>query len=658
MSSNGTTEIVETFYKLFAGRTSAYAIKTLRKDGSKVFVPHRDREGHDLSFTQDVCWSHLIGKKSVGGYPLDEDDKVIWAAVDFDGKRGDVFKDSLTVKKTLAEKAGIISWREISQSGKGIHLWIFFDDKIQAKIVRHVIGEFIPEFYVGIDQRATSLDRLFPNQDKIMGGYGNLCALPLNGKKLTEQGKTVFIDDENKPFEDQKQILQKIYDSRNKPIVLLELAKTIKPKERFGTSTTVSNLVPGGIKLLSPAGCAWLRSAYERSEELSEPEWREALVQFSKVEGGAHLAQKFSEPYKDYDPEDVKTKFEGIVAKNPPPQRCETIWKNFGDCGKRCAHLKVHHPWELAKVPLTMLQKEGKGKIYSVRELVPKLKDSVQEVLSGKRTGFAWGYPPLDDATELRPRNLIVVAARQGMGKSGVMIDVSYMGAKIGIPQFIFSREMAHEELMFRYLARSSEIDHSVITTGRLGKIDVERLEEHYTELEQLPIYIDDSTTHLDKMLDNAGELIYKYGHGPIWVDYLQLIRKENGESKKEAVDRAVDAYKEMAKILEVPVVALAQLNRSEEFAEGDDDLDSWLKDSGDIEQTSDVIHYLRGPRGPGIIERRWRLHKERHRASGINFKFLLNQGIFRYDAQGFWRNLPLSDEDIEDDVGLGFDEL
>jgi len=657
MSNNGLADITQIFYDLFASRTDVYAIKILRKDGAKIFVPHRDRDGNDSQFTKDVCWAHLMGKKSIGGYPLNKDNTVIWAAIDFDGKRGDAFTDSLIVKKTLAEKAGLISWREISQSGKGIHLWIFFNNKIQAKIVRHVLGEFIPEFYDPIDSRSTSLDRLFPNQDTILGGYGNLCGLPLNGKLLIDEHKTVFINDENTPYKDQKDILRQIYTSRNNPVVLLELAKTIKPKAR-SQSSQVSNLVPGGIKLLSPVGCAWLRSAFQRAETLSEPEWREALVQFSKLEGGEHLAQKFSEPYKDYDPNDVKKKFETIAAKNPPPQRCETIWKNFGDCGKRCAHLNVHHPWELAKVSLTALKREGKGKIYTIKELIPGLKESVQEVVEGKRTGFAWGYPPLDDATELRPRNLIIVAARQGIGKSGIMVDVSYMGAKANIPQYIFSREMAHEELMFRYLARASEIDHSIITVGRLGKPELATLEDIYKTLSPLPIYIDDTTLNLDKMLDIAGELIYKHGHGPIWVDYLQLIHKENRESKKEAVDRAVDAYKEMSKLLEVPVIAIAQLNRMEEFAEGDDDLDSWLKDSGDIEQTADVIHYIRGPRGPGTIERRWRLHKERHRASGINFKFLLHQGIFKYEAQGFWRNLAVSEEDIEDNVGLGFDAL
>ena len=648
-------EYVKLFKDLFEGRSESYAIKFTKDDGNKFFIPHRDREGRDLPFTEEICLKHLSGEVSLGSYPLNLDDTVRWAAIDFDGKKGDALKDAVEVKKAIEIQLGLVCWLERSQGGKGIHIWIFFDDKIKAKLVRGVIGSVIPEYNVSLEQRQTSFDRLFPHQDTTMGGYGNLCGLPLNGPELIKQEKTIFIDDSGKSFSNQWDILQQIHAQRNSAKIVENLAKSIKVPIK-SKILPILQTVSGGSKLLSPVGCAWLRSAYSRAKDLSEPEWREALVQFSRIEGGEMLAQKFSEPYANYNSEEVKQKFADIVKRQSPPMLCTTLWERFGWCGKNCSPLGVTHPWELAKIPLSTLQEQNKGKVYSLKELTPVVKNTVSEIIEGKRIGFAWGYPYLDDATELRPRNLIIFAARRSQGKTAVMLDVSFMGASRGIPQYIFSKEMAHEELMLRYLSRSSEIDHSILITGKVGKAELKTINQTYANLESLPIFIDDSTNDLDKMLDTAGELVHRHGVGNIWIDYLQLIRKQNRESKKEAVDRALDSYKQMAKILEVPVIALAQLNRLEEFAEGDDDLDSWLKDSGDIEQTADVIHYLRGPLGPGTVPKRWRLHKERHRASGINFRFNLHQGIFKFESLGLWNQLAVSQEDI--DVDLGLDEL
>jgi hypothetical protein len=113
-----------------------------------------------------------------------------------------------------------------------------------------------------------------------------------------------------------------------------------------------------------------------------------------------------------------------------------------------------------------------------------------------------------------------------------------------------------------------------------------------------------------------------------------------------------------MARILKSPLIALAQLNRSEETFEGDEDLDSFLKDSGNIEQDTDTIHYLRGSIKPGVVTRKWRLHKDRNRASGLNFKFLLHQGVFRFEPVGDWTPHADSDGQHEFEEGNGFDTI
>jgi replicative DNA helicase len=100
---------------------------------------------------------------------------------------------------------------------------------------------------------------------------------------------------------------------------------------------------------------------------------------------------------------------------------------------------------------------------------------------------------------------------------------------------------------------------------------------------------------------------------------------------------------------LDVPVIALAQLNRDEEKSESDTELDAWLKDSGNIEQDSDVIHYLRGKQGRGPLIRKWRIHKERFRAGGINFKFVFEPHIYKFTPVGEWL-------DETEDSSLGFE--
>ncbi len=640
-------EVTKAMMELFRGRGNSYAIKIPKKDGGKLFIPHRDPVTHqDYLLTEQVMNDHLEGKISIGIYPIDQDDTVHWAAVDFDGKRGEPLKDATVVKKLFAERFGIISWLEASQSGKGIHLWVFFNQPIPARTVRKILGTCIPEFYER-GEKQTSFDRLFPVQDSAGGAYGNLCALPLNGPDLVKNGRTAFLTENGKIAELQSELILEMYASRNDVAVLREASKKLPELKTYKAKqlSTVQQ-IPGGTKLLCPQGCAWLRNCKERSQTLEYPEWYAALTQFAKVEDGELLAHRFSEDNTGYSAAGTAKQFEQ-AKKADKPLLCTTIWEKFGDCGKRCEHLGVKAPWQLAKVPLAKLDVGNKGKVYSGSEIADMSIDLTKEIAEGKKIGFTWGYDVLDDATELRPGNLIVVAARRSMGKTAWMVDVAASSIQRQDTPLIFSIEMSVLELGMRFLANISGVDHTLITTGKLDENQWKEVLKAKDILDQTPLFIDDSTRDLDRMLDNAGEFVYRHGKGPIWVDYLQLVKRSGNESKKEAVDRALDAYKQMAKILEVPVISLAQMNRSEEMSESDVDLDQWLKDSGDIEQTSDVILYIRGPRGPGTIARKISLHKDRHRAGGSVFSFNLEQSLFRFSSARKWEPQDETDENI-----------
>jgi hypothetical protein len=639
-------------YELFQGRRSSYAVKFAKEGGGKLFAPDRGAGDKDLELTKDVFERHLTGDISIGIYFLDENDEVKCAAIDFDGKRGDPLADAKAIKKNLEQQMGLRSWLERSQGGTGIHLWLFFDGKIPARVVRNVVGTCIPEFNVPVAKRATSFDRMFPHQDTAKSKYGNLCGIPLNGRSLVQQGRTVFLDENGDVLPNQTEVIIKALATRNSSDLVRNTAKDLPfPEKEYKVK---HNKVAGGFKVFSPYGCRWLYDAYRRADTLSEEEWHAALCQFAQLEQGEAIAHKFSEPYPKYSFEETQKKFLH-AAEVGLPMKIDTVQEKFPSaCGDRCVckEFGLNYPWQVATIPLNKLEVSTKGHFYTAPKLAASALKITTEIAEGQRLGFPWGYDSLDDHTELRPKNLIIVAARRSIGKTACMIDASVRGAERGIPQYIMSIEMSYEELALRYLARISGVDHTLLITGRMDEITWPKVREAQSKFMNLPIFVNDTTRDLDQMLDSIGEMVFKYGQGCVWVDYLQLVIPQPRESKKAAVDRMVLGYKEMGKILDVPVIALAQLNRMEEQAEGDDDLDSWLKDSGEIEQTADAIHYLRGKLTPGVAIRKWRLHKERSRPSGLNFKFELDQSIFKFEPAGIWS--PAAELDGMNEIGLG----
>jgi hypothetical protein len=651
-------ETAQLMFELFKGRRSAFARKVMKLDGGKIFLPARDGEEQDIPLTPKVMENHLEGTVSVGVYVIDKD-VVQFAVLDFDGKRGDVFNDALTAKNTLQRELGLVSWMERSQSGKGMHLWMFFDEPIKAATVRRVLGPHIPEFNIPGEERKTSFDRMFPVQDEVVDGYGSLVALPLNGSKLIKEGKTVFVDSTNNPLKQQSAVLESIFDNLNTAESVRDVAKTMPKQEVPKNLMRRRKRLYGGMKLLSPYGCQWLRGMLEKDvvDDMSESQWHAALGQFAKFENGEVLAHYFSSKSAKYEQSQTQRKFEQAVKTNIA-MKCDTIHAEFGQCEKcTCQDLGLKYPFELARIPLEKLEQTQSGKVYSGRDLADIALKAAREVDDGQRIGFAWGYDVLDDATELRPKELIIVAARRSMGKTGVIIDASLRGAMRGEPQYVFSLEMSNEALALRYLARMSEVDLTRITTGKLQTEDWQKVNSAAEQLRNLPIYLDDTTRMVEQMLDRVGELVFLHGQGPMWIDYLQLVRKQGRESQKEAVDSVIYAYKNIANIVDIPVVSLAQFNRTEEQYEGSGDLDSWLKDTGNIEQHADVIHYIRGRQAIGKCTRRWRIHKERNRAGSINFDFELDQCIFKWTPRGLWTDKSEEDTLYEDEAN-GFDGI
>ncbi len=222
-----TAEKVALFRRLFRGRTDVYPIrweaKTSGKSGYSPACANEWRTGvcekprikcGDCSnrllipLSDAVIYDHLAGEHTVGVYPLLEDDNCYFLAVDFDEAE---WKEDARAFMQSCEALGVPAALEISRSGKGAHVWVFFAGRVSARDARRLGTAIISSTCSSTRQlKLESYDRLFPNQDTMpKGGFGNLIALPLQ-KGPREQGFSVFVGNDLQPYPDQWAFLASI----------------------------------------------------------------------------------------------------------------------------------------------------------------------------------------------------------------------------------------------------------------------------------------------------------------------------------------------------------------------------------------------------------------------------------------------------------------
>ncbi len=222
-----TEQQLELYMSLFQGRTDVYA-RRWEKEGRSGYSPayefnwdefmtHKGRGGSMKDFenkkliplTRDVVKKHLLGQHVVGIYPILPENTSYFIAADFDGENW--LADSKLYLKACA-KVGLSVYLERSRSGNGGHVWIFFSESYPCYKSRQITLELIRKaFHISEFEKEVSFDRLFPNQDTLSkAGFGNLIALPFQGKSVANNN-SVFIDPEStKPFPDQWKFLENI----------------------------------------------------------------------------------------------------------------------------------------------------------------------------------------------------------------------------------------------------------------------------------------------------------------------------------------------------------------------------------------------------------------------------------------------------------------
>ena len=223
---------------------------------------------------------------------------------------------------------------------------------------------------------------------------------------------------------------------------------------------------------------------------------------------------------------------------------------------------------------------------------IEQLYDSADSV-----SGLRCGFHELDKMLSgLQKADLVIVAGRPSMGKTAFTLNMAQnVGLRGKKPVAIFSLEMSRAQLAMRMLCSEGRIDSNKLRSGQLTEQDWIRLTRAAGELSDAPIYIDD-TAQLSvlEMRAKARRLKARHGLDLIIVDYLQLMR---GHGKVESREREISdisrALKGMAKELDVPVIALSQLNRAVEARQDKRPMMVDLRESGAIEQDADVISFI-----------------------------------------------------------------
>jgi replicative DNA helicase len=217
----------------------------------------------------------------------------------------------------------------------------------------------------------------------------------------------------------------------------------------------------------------------------------------------------------------------------------------------------------------------------------------------GDRTGVTSGYRDIDDYTAgWQPGNLIILAARPAMGKTSMALNMAVAAAKDEKkPVAVFSLEMTKQELVERLLSSEAKLDASKLRRGAIADRDWEKIGHAMGVLHELPIYLDDTgAPTVTEIRSRLRRLKSAHGLGCVFIDYLQLVRPAllgKNVNRNEELSDICRTLKATAKDLEVPIIALAQLNRAVETRQDKRPLLSDLRDSGAIEQEADIVSFL-----------------------------------------------------------------
>ncbi len=240
-----------------------------------------------------------------------------------------------------------------------------------------------------------------------------------------------------------------------------------------------------------------------------------------------------------------------------------------------------------------------KTTFFSLKDVIKDSFEMIEHLYDKKEaiTGLPSGFKDLDELTTgFQKGDLIIIGGRPSMGKTAFALNIAqYVGVERGEPVAIFSLEMSRRQLALRLLCAEAMVDSKKVQRGFIKKEDWHKLTSAAGRLAEAPIFIDDSSNiSVLEMRAKARRLKAEHGLSLVIVDYLQLMRGRGGvERREQEISEISRSLKALAKELDVPVIALSQLNRAVEQRQDKIPTLADLRESGAIEQDADVILFL-----------------------------------------------------------------
>lgn len=247
----------------------------------------------------------------------------------------------------------------------------------------------------------------------------------------------------------------------------------------------------------------------------------------------------------------------------------------------------------------SVTEKRMRSSYFQIKDVVKKSIEAIERFQEYREpvTGVPSGYIDLDRLTAgFQPSDLIIIAARPSMGKTALALCIARNAAmKAGVPVGLFSLEMSKEQLAMRLLCAEARVDSHKIRTGFLSQQECVKMLTAAGAFAEVPMYIDDTPAiSALELRAKARRMMADRGLGLVIVDYLQLMRgRESAERREQEISEISRSLKSLAKELNIPVIALAQLNRKVEERHNKRPLLSDLRESGAIEQDADVIAFI-----------------------------------------------------------------
>ena len=240
----------------------------------------------------------------------------------------------------------------------------------------------------------------------------------------------------------------------------------------------------------------------------------------------------------------------------------------------------------------------------TAQSLVIQAKKKIEEISNKEgMSGIPTGFTKLDRLTSgWQPSDLIIIAARPGMGKTALTLTMARnIAVDSNIPVAFFSLEMSSVQLITRLISSETNLSSEKLRTGKLEKHEWEQLNVKVKTLEKAPLFIDDTPSlSIFDLRAKARRLASQYGIKMIMIDYLQLMTaggSQKGGNREQEISTISRNLKALAKELAIPVIALSQLSRAVETRGGSKrPLLSDLRESGAIEQDADIVSFIYRP--------------------------------------------------------------